>query len=485
MADHADKTPKPKRRRKSPAGGDNLRWQAFFQRAREPLFVLNRRRRLLFVNRAWEELTGLTAADVWMLACGTRGATEPGPWSAIGRALCPPPEALEGRPARARRLIPGADPSRRWWDITFFPLQGEDGLLGVVGKIAVAALEQPASAAPPPEEAVAVRERVAERHRLDQLAAGLPGLRRIAEQVRLAAQTRVPVLISGEAGSGKQWTARVIHYGGATREHAFAALDCAHLPPTALADALFGTGGLARRASPGTLYLREPARLPRDVQAVLAHWMAESGPSGLRLIAGSTVDPTEEVRAGRLLEALYCGLATLQIALPPLRERPGDLPELVDRLLGRVRTVTQRPLAGLTADAWECVRAYRWPGNIAELYAVLREAALRAPGERIDAADLPVYLRQAVKLDQTPGPEPERPIQLKEVLRQVERRLILLALQRARGNRSRAAQMLSVWRPYLLRRMEALGITEAEAGSGSAAPLAGDDPDDAAAGPQE
>src|SRR5690349_17966975 len=101
-----------------------FRWQAFFQRAREPLFLLNRQRRILFVNRAWEELTGVPASAARGVTCTRRQITDSDPvWS---RALCPPREVLEGRTASARRVIPQPGRRRTYWDIEFFPLQDVD-----------------------------------------------------------------------------------------------------------------------------------------------------------------------------------------------------------------------------------------------------------------------------------------------------------------------------------------------------------------------
>src|SRR5690348_1135956 len=111
----------------APAPPD-FRWRAFFQRTREPLFVLNRRGRLLFVNRAWEALTGVPAAQARGLACTRRKPAESGPWEELlQHLLCPPPEVHHGRSARTRRLVPGADPGRRWWDVEFFPLADARG----------------------------------------------------------------------------------------------------------------------------------------------------------------------------------------------------------------------------------------------------------------------------------------------------------------------------------------------------------------------
>jgi DNA-binding NtrC family response regulator len=477
--------------------GDQFRWQALFQHVQEPLFVLNRKRRLVFVNRAWETLTGVPAADARGWICRQRGASP----DSLARVLAPPVEVLEGKPGRARRRVThvpeGASP---WWDIEFFPLLGADGLLCIIGKIAGAALTPLAAftsmpealrrlrdrlaAELPKDEAaklwdaerlVARRERAVERFRLDQLDDILPVMRRVAEQVRLAssASSGAVAFIVGEAGTGKHWLARAIHQHGPYRDRAFAALDCAHLPPAALADALFGDSGLWRRPGIGAIYLKVPSHLPHDLQGRLREEIEEAKQPRQtdsprpHLIAGSLVAPRDEVFAGRLLDSLHAVLTTLVIDLPPLRERQADLPSLVKRHLARLdadKAGAATPTK-LTPAAWELLREHRWPGNVRELHTVLVGGHARAGPEGIDVADLPAYLRQAVSLERTPAALPERSMPLDQLLEQAERRLIEVALQRARGNKSRAAELLAIWRPRLLRRMEALGLTGSQGSS--------------------
>src|SRR5262249_30173621 len=150
--------------------------------------------------------------------------------------LCPPPEVHHGRPGRARRLVPGADLERRWWDVEFFPLADARGLLGIVGKVTVVARDEPADQPPLPEKLMTLRQRSAERYGLAAVASDWPPLRRVADQVRLAAGCRSPVLLVGEPGTGKRWLARTIHQEGPTREQTFATLDCGALPAAALAE---------------------------------------------------------------------------------------------------------------------------------------------------------------------------------------------------------------------------------------------------------
>jgi transcriptional regulator with AAA-type ATPase domain len=438
---------------------NDLRWRSWapFQRAAEPIFVLNRHRRIVFVNRAWEQLTGLPLAEARQITCRRRRHSSEVWEELLGQLLRPPEEVLDGQPAHARKLVPRFDPARRAWDIDFLPFRSEDGLLFVLGRITPHSAVADSGPAALPEGALALRETVLRRHGLGSLASDVPAMRRVIDQVRLAAQVRVPVLIVGERGTGKQWLARAVHAMSAERSRPFVALDCARLPPTALAGVLLGDGELAGPRDIGTLYLSEPTSLPRELQQRLAALLAANEPGhGPRVLAGLCGSAEEQVRAGRLLDELASGLATLTIGLPPLRERREDLPRLVEELLPRAGSAADRPVTALTPAAWDVLRSYSWPGNIAELYAVLVGACGRATGERIDAAELPLFLRLG------PGrpAAAERPLPLKELLEGAERRLIELALRRAGGNKTRAAELLAVWRPLLLRRMSALGIPD-------------------------
>jgi transcriptional regulator with PAS, ATPase and Fis domain len=436
-----------------PGGIDQFRWQALFQRSHEPIFVLNRNRRILFVNCAWEKLTGLSVVEARGLVC-RRHTPMPGePLDVTIRSLCcPPPEVLGGKAGRCRRLVPA---TTRWWDLDFLPLLDDAGLLCLIGKITPVVGELPASAPPLPQQLLALQEQRRQRYGLDQLASAMPGWKRVLEQVRLAAHTSIPVLLTGEPGTGKQWLARTIHLQSARREQSFIALDCG-LPAVALDAVLFSDA-----CQPATVYLRNPLRLgPEMQQRLAARLQAPAGEQAPRFLAGSSPDPLAEVKTKRLPSELMDSFSTLVIAVPPLRERREDLPLLVERLLERISCDWPRRVTGLSQEAMELLNAYSWPGNIRELLEVLRNAALRTPDDRIAVPHLSAALRLAVRLDETPAPASDRPLSLDHLLEEAERRLIRYALRQARGNRSRAAELLSIWRPRLLRRMEALGIKE-------------------------
>jgi hypothetical protein len=457
----SEPAPEPRPRRLA----RHFRWQALFATAPEAAFLLDRRCRLLYVNPAWEKLTGVSAAEAAALVARRPRPSAPGDaWpDVLQHALTPPAEALEGASARVRRLLPGLE-SRQWWEVDFLPLRREGGGFFLLGRIRVLPAAAGATPRTPlPERLANLRQQAVERCTLATWASSeVSAVRRLMAQARLAAAVSVPVLLVGEAGVGKQALARAIHAKGPAREQAFAALDCRRLPPAFVAAVLFPEEGPGRLGPLGTVYLKDPEWLPRDMQLRLCEWLAEAAehPGRPRLMAGSRCGLAQAVRSGRLLEDLACVLGTLVLEVPPLRERPADLPALVEQLLARANAEAAVRATGLLPDAWEVVRAYSWPGNVAELYAALRLAQGRCQGERIAATDLPAAMRQAVRLAQIQGGPPEKPLPLDHLLEQAERRLIELALRRAGGNMTKAAQALGIWRPRLLRRIKALKIAD-------------------------
>jgi DNA-binding NtrC family response regulator len=463
------------------------RLTTLLEQCSDPVFLLNARQRFVFVNPAWEKLTEIPEAEARRLSCSPRAA-------ALGlsaeddiRRLCsPPPEVLAGRSMRMRRLRPGTRSGARWWQIDFLPLGAADGNTYILGRIEPVLDEQcppgsPAAvlggspsksdvASPAIAERLAqMREKVIARYRLDASDTSNAEMRRSLEQARLAAQNRFPVLLQGEAGTGKEWLARAIHAAGAAREQVFIALDCERLPPAAVSEVFYGEQVLEGRLAVGTLYLREPGFLPREFQVRLLEFVRETTLPRprqvplLRVIAGTRfIQSAIATDAGRMHEDLYHALSVQAISLVPLRQRPGDLSLLVEHFSARLRELDPKPVT-LTPAAVECLRLYTWPKNLRELLVVLTSARRHATGSVIDVSDLPRMVRlPGGGAPASPGSE-DRGIPLEQLLEETERRLILLALSRSAGNKTRAAEMLSIFRPRLLRRMEALGIADPSA----------------------
>jgi DNA-binding NtrC family response regulator len=284
-----------------------------------------------------------------------------------------------------------------------------------------------------------------------------------------ASASMAPVLITGETGTGKELVARAIHEYGARKAQPFVAVNLAALPPTLLESELFGhergafTGANARRtgrfeaAAGGTIFLDEIGDLDAVLQTKLLRVLQDGafervGASAPIATTARVVSATNKpVRPGEtaavLREDLYYRLAVIEIHVPPLRARKSDIPLLVAHAL------RASPARAVSEEAMERLLAYDWPGNVRELVHVIERAAVLAGGEVIDAANLP----DAVRARPARGDEAE-PILLRDAVAQLERRLVLQALERAKGNRSEAARQLGIARAQLYAKMEEHGI---------------------------
>ncbi|MEO6810405.1 MAG: sigma 54-interacting transcriptional regulator [Isosphaeraceae bacterium] len=441
------------------------RLNMLLKRAREPVFLLDAERTLVYVNPAWEALTGQTADVVLGLECLPHGPTRDGDLASLGGSFCPPPEAFEGRPAGGKTLIvlPGGE--RRWCRVEYWPYHDNQGTpIGTIG------LVRPPDAPPhaPDSESqhlraelLEVRERLQNRYGFDTLIGQGPAHRRLLDQVRAAALANVPVLIVGEPGTGKRTIARTIHQQGPNPRTSLVPFDCAALSPEVIERELFGPDGDRPDAKlnlpeGATVLLVDVFELPRDLQARLAStWI---GPN--RLLATASVDPLQARREGRLRPDLYYVLTTLVIPLDPLRERLAELPLLAQAFLERANLRNTPRRQGFTAEALSALASYDWPGNLRELARVINAAHAQGQGDLIAAADVPATIRGHLGSAYTPPPVPPVITPLDNLLEQLERRLIEQALQRARQNKSKAADLLAISRPRLYRRIKELNIPD-------------------------
>ena len=432
-------------RKGRPEGSSSFGWRAFFQQSKTPVFVLGKNRRLRYANPAWEQLVGATLAESLGLVCSTRRHSSP-----LAAALAPTPEALAGQPDKARRPAPPNRTGPPWWDVRFVPLASDEGLCGMVGFIAVVGEGVPAAGRKIPAGVAAIRDQHAGAFTFDLLTGESPAMGRLVGQVRLAAQLAAPVWLVGEPGSGKETVARVIHHAGIGREKMFIALDGAGLQPYLIESLLWGHGGLAGTDRVGTVYLKDPGALSRDLQQQLIDFFTDDRPATPRLICGAARSAAEDVQTRRLLPEFHTLLSVLELRVPPLRERLGDLPRLVaDALLRQGLRTSIEPAA------IEVLKSQPWSGNVRELAGVLLEASATAGSGPIKREHLPHELRVRAGLEK---PAPASLLKLDATLETVEKRLIQLALARTGGNATKAADLLGIWRPRLLRRMEALSL---------------------------
>ncbi len=275
-----------------------------------------------------------------------------------------------------------------------------------------------------------------------------------------AARTAAPVLITGESGTGKELVAQAVHGYSSRRPRPLVAVNCGALSETLLESELFGhvrgafTGaertrrGLVAEADGGTLFLDEIGEIsPRlQVQLLRVLQSGEIRPVGsdtpqrvdVRVIAATHRQLERLVADGRFRQDLYYRLKVIEVRVPPLRERPDDIPMLVERFLRRgERTLT------IDEDALTLLRSWPWPGNVRELENVVAQAVALSPGPTITVADLPRELRG----EQAPASAPGGIWTLAEVERDYTRRI----LDRCGGNKSQAARLLGVDRKTLQR----------------------------------
>ncbi len=434
-----------------PSGNRGFRWDNLFRNSPDPIFLLNHQRRVRYVNPAWKLLVGLSDEDAIGLHCRpNKTATDT--LERLGAALAPPADMLHqfGRSVRRANPLGIDDPEQpRWWDVAFFPIKLDEQRKAVIGIIQTVDVGQTFAQEPLPENLVAIRERYAEHFQWQPSTPNDSALRRIHEQIRLAAHTDMPITIVGNPGTGKSYLARVIHHSSDRRDEAFVSLHCAKLPAAYLDQLLFNDR-CQTHLGRGTLLLKEPAALAREQQHQLAQ-LITSKMAVPRIACSMTVSPKDD---GRLLPELFAIVAPMTIELPELKQRRSDFVDLCNRLLRRAcQAAETESVRSLSTETLDLLRRYAWPGNLPELSGVLFAACRRTKSDQIQPDDLPFFLRT----DQLPGNDA---LPLDALLEKVERRLITLALQLARNNKTKAAEILSIWRPRLLRRMEALDIAD-------------------------
>ncbi len=291
----------------------------------------------------------------------------------------------------------------------------------------------------------------------------------LLEVMERASAFKTTILLTGESGTGKEVLARAIHAQSPRRNEEFVGINCGAIPENLLESELFGhargayTGadrvrpGLFVAADGGTLFLDELGELPTSLQVKLLRVLQEEEvqplgeskprPIDVRVIAATARDLEAEVAAGRFREDLFYRLNVVRLAVPPLRERPEDIPLLVDHFFAHFRDTLGKPLTGIADEVLERLVAYPWPGNIRELENVLERAVILSQGDRISLRDLPENVIQPVDGGRV-GAAPD--LGLKRARKALEVEMIRRALGATGGNRTQAARLLEISHRALL-----------------------------------
>ncbi|WP_017939080.1 sigma-54-dependent transcriptional regulator [Zestomonas thermotolerans] len=305
-----------------------------------------------------------------------------------------------------------------------------------------------------------------------------PPMRELRKQIQKLARSQAPVYISGESGSGKELVARLIHEQGPRAGQPFVPVNCGAIPSELMESEFFGhkkgsfTGaiedkqGLFQAANGGTLFLDEVADLPLPMQVKLLRAIQEKAVRAVggqqeqvvdvRVLCATHKDLAAEVAAGRFRQDLYYRLNVIELRVPPLRERREDIPLIAERVLKRLAESSGLPPARLTPEALEKLKSYRFPGNVRELENMLERAYTLCEDDLIQARDL--RLIDACSSPESGEANLAQVDNLEDYLEDLERKLIMQALEETRWNRTAAAQRLGLTFRSMRYRLKKLGI---------------------------
>jgi two-component system NtrC family response regulator len=305
---------------------------------------------------------------------------------------------------------------------------------------------------------------------LEGLIATSERMLRICRLVEKVAPTNATVLLSGESGTGNELLARALHSLSPRASQRFVAINCAAIPETLLESELFGyekgaftgaakqTRGKIEHAHEGTLFLDEVGDMPLALQAKLLRFLQQRVvervgghqeiPVDVRVVCATNQDLQELIEQGRFRQELYYRINEVNVRIPPLREREGDVVVLARALLDKYVERHKRTLRGFSRDAIRAIQTYPWPGNVRELENKVNAAVILAEGKQVTAGDL--------ELDG--GSLEPAAVKLRQVRDEAERQAIQRALRMDDGNIARAAESLGISRPALYDLMSKHGL---------------------------
>jgi two-component system, NtrC family, response regulator len=321
---------------------------------------------------------------------------------------------------------------------------------------------------------------------LERRGAGLEGIvgqcgamQRIFSAVQMVSASDVPVLITGETGTGKELVARTIKSLSARADGPFVPVRCTAISKELLDGELFGSehgacsGGVVpvpgkiEHARKGTLFLDEPAELPHQVQLRLLRFLQEGrvqrvGGGGdvevdTRVICATSAEPARVLRAGELLEELYYRISVITLELPPLRARGGDIMLLAHLFLRRFAQACNGKARGFSSAAVSALESHSWPGNVRELEGRVQRGVIMSDGPFLEPKSLGFSGAEAPRED----PAPARGMTLKEARDRVERKVISAAVASSRGNLAKASELLDVSRSTLYDLLKKHGLFNA------------------------
>ncbi len=437
----------------------------------QPVFVVDSRRVVLFFNRGCERLTGWAAGDLIGKVCEVHSDGVPGQVTTLLSALCPPSDA-EPTSQRIHLLTREGQSLDRV--AHFFPLPPIEAdpdkpeplrWLGVIGLPQSPLTVSPMSAESELHaELSALKSDLRKRYSLAQVVAAGTAMQRTLARLQLAVSSNTTIAFSGAAGTGKEHLARAVHYASEARMRAFVPVDCRQ-PAEPLNETL-GRLRQPEREELAIPLLRVGAVLLQHVESLPGQWQMwltksvdlNPGPHAVRWMLSSEQSSEELVESETLLPEFRDRFGVLEVALPTLRDRPLDLPLLAQHALEECNVKSPKQLSGFSPDVWEQFRAYNWPGQLDELFTVIREAHAASAGPLVSVRDLPFRFRAGQDAQSVSPPPVVEPVPLDALLLRVEKEQLEAALARANGSKQLAADLLGIPRAKLYRRLEAHGL---------------------------
>ncbi len=328
-----------------------------------------------------------------------------------------------------------------------------------------------------------LRQQLRGKYKFANIIGNSPSMQQVFARIERIINTDSTILILGESGTGKELVAKAIHFNSQRRDKPFVAINCGAIPAELLESELFGhvrgsfTGAVADKpgkfelADHGTVFLDEIATMPAHLQMKLLRVLQEQEVErvggnrkiqlDVRVISATNANLEEEVRKGTFREDLYYRLNVIPILLPPLRGRLEDIALLARHFLQQTCREMDRPLKSISPAAMQALEAYDWPGNVREMENVIERTVALTDAEIIDVGDLPSAIARLGGQDSPaisfPRVTPEG-VDMSRIIEEIERRMILEALELGRGVKARAASLLNLNRTTLVEKIKRLKL---------------------------
>ncbi len=446
----------------------DFHWKTVVDTIRDGVMIVDRRGRIVSVNRAFETITGYSRAEAigqtcHLLRCdiceAVRNPRDPA-WCNLFRT---------GRVAANRCTLTRKDGR------PVHVLKNAALFLGPTRKVigAVETLTDVTELVHREHQIETFRQELEQEDGFSGIVGASPAICRVFELVRNAALSDAPVIILGESGTGKELVAQGIHDAGPRRDKPLVKVNCAALNESLLESELFGhvkgafTGAFRDRpgrfeaADGGEIFLDEIGDLPLQTQVKLLRVLEEKVvervgdqrpiPIDVRIISATNKDLGALVAAGTLRKDLFYRINVIPISIPPLRERTDDIPLLAEVYMRRIGCKIGKSIPAISPDAMALLTRYPWPGNVRELKSAFEYAFVTCPGERLECYHFPPNI-----VGQKPSDHPDaRPGASRD---EAQRQQLITALQQTGGNRTEAARLLGVTRVTVWNRMKRFGI---------------------------